>query len=94
MFAVQAEGERVGTLWCGRARSDGRPALWVYAIEIDPGHRGRGYGRAAMELAEEQARRLGIPRIALNVFGCNHTARSLYRSLGYAEDAVWMSKRV
>ena len=45
-----------------------------------------------MALLEEEARRLGVPRIELNVFGGNEVARSLYRSLGYGEEAVVMSK--
>jgi GNAT superfamily N-acetyltransferase len=45
-----------------------------------------------MLLAEEEARRRGIPRLALNVFGGNNVARRLYTSLGYVENAVAMSK--
>ncbi len=47
-----------------------------------------------MRLVEEEARRLGIDRIALNVFGRNEVARNLYRSLGYEENAVSMGKRL
>jgi ribosomal protein S18 acetylase RimI-like enzyme len=39
-------------------------------------------------------RRAGHRRIALNVFGGNEAARSLYRSLGYHEAAVTMTKDV
>jgi RimJ/RimL family protein N-acetyltransferase len=45
-----------------------------------------------MALLEEEARRLGAPRIELNVFGGNEPARALYHKLGYREDAVVMSK--
>jgi ribosomal protein S18 acetylase RimI-like enzyme len=47
-----------------------------------------------MEFAEDEARRRGIDRVALNVFGGNEVARGLYRSLGYKENAVAMSKRL
>jgi ribosomal protein S18 acetylase RimI-like enzyme len=47
-----------------------------------------------MEWAEHEARRRGLTHVALNVFGGNEPARGLYRSLGYAEDAVSMSKAV
>jgi hypothetical protein len=47
-----------------------------------------------MLLLEEQVRALGLDQIALNVFGGNEVARSLYRSLDYAETAVWMRKRL
>ena len=48
--------------------------------------------RGAMELLEEDVRAHGLKRISLNVFGGNDVARGLYRSLGYAERAVFMSK--
>jgi ribosomal protein S18 acetylase RimI-like enzyme len=47
-----------------------------------------------MLLAEAEARRRGYNRIGLNVFGGNDVARKLYRSLGYAENAIVMSKTV
>ena len=47
-----------------------------------------------MELAEVEARRLGLARVELNVFGGNEAARGLYRSLGYAEWAVSMAKEL
>jgi ribosomal protein S18 acetylase RimI-like enzyme len=43
-------------------------------------------------LAEDEARRRGLPRMGLNVFGGNDGARRLYRSLGYGEVAVVMRK--
>jgi len=47
-----------------------------------------------MLLAEEEARRLGRRRIKLNVFARNTVARALYRSLGFEEMAVQMTKDV
>jgi ribosomal protein S18 acetylase RimI-like enzyme len=47
-----------------------------------------------MLLAEEQARMHGRRRIKLNVFARNGIARALYRSLGFEEMAVQMSKEV
>jgi ribosomal protein S18 acetylase RimI-like enzyme len=81
----------VGHLWVGREDD----ADWmVWDIEIAPQHRGRGYGRQAMLLAEELARAEGGRRIELNVFGRNDVARALYRSLGYAEVSVHMRKDI
>jgi ribosomal protein S18 acetylase RimI-like enzyme len=47
-----------------------------------------------MRYAEEEARRRGVGDVALMVLGGNDVARSLYRSLGYAENAVFMSRHV
>jgi ribosomal protein S18 acetylase RimI-like enzyme len=95
LFAIEDEetGERVGELWIAERSSDFEgDAAFVYAVEIYEPFRGRGWGREAMLLAENRARELGHSHIALNVFGGNDVARSLYRSLGYAETAVFMRK--
>ena len=47
-----------------------------------------------MQFAEQEAKRRGLSRIALNVFGKNKAARNLYESLGYEESAVRMYKRI
>jgi ribosomal protein S18 acetylase RimI-like enzyme len=89
-LVIAPEGP-VGHLWIGPAGTDpGR--WWVWDVAIEAAFRGRGYGRAAMELAEQLARAHGASTIGLNVFGRNHVARQLYTSLGYAEAAVVMRK--
>lgn len=97
LFAVEDAdtGERVGDLWFAERETefDGKGAF-VYSIEIFEGFRGRGFGRETMQLLEAEVRGRGLSRISLNVFGGNEVARSLYRSLGYAETAVWMAKEV
>ena len=92
IFVVEAGGESVGRLWLAERQLGGRRVLYVYDVSIDPGQQGRGYGRAAMRLAEDEARGLGIDRIELNVFGGNDVARGLYRSLGYVETSAQMGK--
>jgi ribosomal protein S18 acetylase RimI-like enzyme len=92
IFIVEAEGVDVGRLWLAERASGGRQVLFVYDITIDSAWQGRGYGRAAMRLAEEEARARGIAHMELNVFGGNDVARGLYRSLGYVESAVLMRK--
>lgn len=92
IFVVEADGVAVGRLWLADRQLAGRRALYVYDVSIDPEYQGRGYGRAAMSLAEEEARARGIHRIELNVFGGNQVARGLYRSLGYVETSAQMAK--
>ena len=94
MYAIEHDGRFAGYLWlCNRDGELGH-SLFVYAVEIDEEFRGRGLGRAAMVFAEAEAQRLGIAKVALNVFGGNEVARGLYLSLGYTETAVHMEKRV
>jgi ribosomal protein S18 acetylase RimI-like enzyme len=93
LFAVEdGEGTRVGILWLGEPSDGAADSLWVFDIEIDPEHRGRGLGRDTMLLAEAEARRLGRTRLRLNVFARNAVARALYLSLGFEEMAIQMSK--
>ena len=92
IFIVEADGAAVGRLWLAERETAGRTVLYVYDVSIHAEHQGRGYGRAAMGLAEGEARRRGIDRIELNVFGGNDVARGLYRSLGYLETAAQMRK--
>jgi ribosomal protein S18 acetylase RimI-like enzyme len=96
IYAVEDEsGERVGSVWFARRETQFEGwVAFVYAIEIDEQSRGRGFGREAMLLLEDEARARGLDRISLNVFGGNEVARNLYRSLGYAESAVWMAKQL
>jgi ribosomal protein S18 acetylase RimI-like enzyme len=95
VFIVEdADGVAVGDLWLAERDLDGRRVLWVYDLAILPEHRGRGHGRAAMLLAEEEARARGVDFVGLNVFGGNEVARGLYQSLGYQEMAVSMVKQV
>ncbi|MDP9250357.1 MAG: GNAT family N-acetyltransferase [Chloroflexota bacterium] len=92
IFVVEVDKQPVGRLWIAERTAHGGRSLFIYDIEIDEEHRGRGFGRAAMLLAEEEARARGLGRIELNVFGGNEVARRLYRSLGYRETAVQMAK--
>ncbi len=86
-------GERIGWLWIAERDSDsGGKVAWIYDIVVDEALRGKGYGRALMAQAEIQAKEMGLGRIALNVFGDNSIARSLYETSGYRETARQMAK--
>ena len=90
IWAVEADGRRVGTVFLGRRGED----LWLYDITIGADERGNGHGRAAMLALEEEVRLLGAQSVTLNVWGGNEIARGLYRSLGYVEESVHMRKRL
>jgi len=92
VFVIEVERESVGHLWLVERRDAYQPTLVVYDIDVDEPYRGRGYGKAAMVFAEEEARRRGLTRIALRVGARNEVARNLYRSLGFEENDVAMSK--
>jgi len=89
---IDDHGTAVGSLWIGPHTPPRHGGFWVWNVEIDEAHRGRGLGRAAMLLAEEAARAHGATELGLNVFGPNAVARHLYESLGYRTTAVNMRK--
>lgn len=91
LFVIDDEdGNPIGRLFFAL-----RPTgVWLYEIELDEAARGRGLGREAMLEFEARARDLGAEKLGLNVLGGNEIARSLYRSLGYAEESVQMGKRL
>jgi ribosomal protein S18 acetylase RimI-like enzyme len=91
---VNQAGESVGAVWFAAEAEIGHGAAFIWDIAIDPNHRGRGYGRAAMEELELLARSLGYDTIRLNVFGDNAVARHLYHAVGYTEINVTMRKRI
>jgi ribosomal protein S18 acetylase RimI-like enzyme len=91
IFDLVDGGTVVGILWIG---PQDEVTVWVMDIEIEPAHRRKGYGRAAMLLAEDRVRELGLPYLGLNVFGHNPNARALYDSLGYETTSEQMRKSV
>jgi ribosomal protein S18 acetylase RimI-like enzyme len=89
---AEDDGVAIGHVWFALRESDGRPLVWIYDLEVDEAHRGRGHGRRIMELVEDAARGFGTDRIELNVFAGNEPGLGLYRSLGYVETTRQMAK--
>ena len=83
IFSVTAGGILVGTLWFGiRGAEDNRKAF-IYDIALLENARGKGFGKQAMLLLEDEVKKIGLRHIGLHVFGHNTIARNLYTSLGY-----------
>ncbi len=83
----------MGVVWVALDRPRTGEA-WIYDIEVNPEHRGKGYGRALLQAAEEEAAQHGSKAIGLNVFGTNTVARQLYESAGYQITALNMRKEL
>lgn len=80
LFSVlEHEGAPVGTLWLAMRGEHG----YVFDVETDAAHRGRGHGRSLMLLAEARTIAAGRRVLGLNVFAGNTPAERLYASLGY-----------
>ena len=82
--------EPVGSLWITT-----KPRIpFIFGLEVDENHRGKGYGRSIMLAGEDECRRLGHSQLDLNVFGNNTTAINLYTSLGYTVTSQQMRKQL
>ncbi|MCT6775147.1 GNAT family N-acetyltransferase [Streptomyces sp. CS7] len=81
-LALAPDGSLAGFVSVAYARWNRR--LTVEDIEVAPGHRGRGVGRALMSRAEEFARERGAGHIWLEVTNINAPAIHAYRRMGFA----------
>jgi len=71
-----------GILWSHRV-------AWLSVAIGEPTHRGRGYGREAMQLILRFAfRELNLHRVQLTVFSYNDAAIRLYESLGFMHEGT------
>jgi ribosomal protein S18 acetylase RimI-like enzyme len=92
IFDVMDDETKVGSLWLATREERNAGEWYVYDIVIDEEFRGKGFGRSAMRAAEDYVKSQGGTRLALNVFGPNVVARSLYESMGYNAMAIEMRK--
>lgn len=82
----------VGLVWLNISpRSDGLHAFG-YDFLVAEELRRHGYGRAMIVAAERLCRDRGVVSLALDVFGVNHGARSLYEAMGFEVTATLMRK--
>jgi ribosomal protein S18 acetylase RimI-like enzyme len=73
----------IAALWLtGRPRGD---RAYVIAVGVRRAHLRRGLARALFDAALPWLRARGVASLSLEVIEQNHAARTLYRSLGFAE---------
>ena len=92
-FAVlNGSGETVGSLWFVEAARVGYRVAYVFDIFVKPEYRRQGQAIRALEALEVEAAARGLAGIALQVFGHNLSARSLYSKLGYSPTNINLYK--
>ncbi|MEY4275548.1 MAG: hypothetical protein RIS26_11 [Actinomycetota bacterium] len=90
ILEVVLEGKDIGNVWL----VDQGVEWWIYDIEIDEAHRGKGLGRLAMRAIESYVKEHGGTTVWLSVFGFNQTAQTLYLSEGFESARLQMKKRL
>jgi drug/metabolite transporter (DMT)-like permease/GNAT superfamily N-acetyltransferase len=100
-FLVVYEDDRPVACAGIRSLPDGSGEL--KRMYVVPDARGRGVGRRLLARLEDEARRLGYPRLRLDTASQLNEAQQLYRSAGYYEiddyngntaASLWMEKRL
>lgn len=90
-------GRRIGyaVLTLGFSIMHGGRDGFIDDLYLVPEARGRGIGRTVMAMLEEEARRLGLQALHLEVETCNARAAALYATRGFeASRRRLMSKRL
>ncbi|MFJ4921676.1 GNAT family N-acetyltransferase [Streptomyces sp. NPDC088725] len=91
---VLVEGATVlGHVWVSHREGRERTS-YVYDVRVGEAHRGRGFGRALMLLAERLCAEAGSARLGLHVFADNAPAVGLYVSLGYTTTSGHFYKKL
>lgn len=68
---------------------------WINYLAVDPNCQKKGYGRRMMDEAEARLRKLGCPKINLQVRSSNTGVIEFYKALGYTiDDSISMGKRL
>lgn len=74
----------MATCFVGFSTFQAKPLLNIHDLVVVPNQRGRGIGRALLELAQQTAAKRGCCKLTLEVVDDNTIARGLYESFGFA----------
>jgi len=94
-FVAMAEGARIGFVLLLDELPDEVTLTaqgFIAYMAVTPERRGTGAGTALLEAAENEARRLGLPYMALMVTEENAVARRLYERSGYTTERRLLCK--
>lgn len=83
LMTIVAENENAGFIWTVYEETEGKQQVFVCDFAIWESRRRKGYGAAALSLAEKDAAEAGCHRSVLFVRDDNDAARSLYKKCGY-----------
>lgn len=94
LFSIVDDPEQppIGMIWFQISESTHGRTAFIFDFNIEEGHQGKGYGRQAMEVLEQVARRMNIKKIKLHVFAHNTRAIHLYETTGFVTTDLHMTK--
>lgn len=79
-FILEDAGEAAG---CVALKMEEGGAVQMRRLGVLPAHRGKGYGRALVDHALGEARRMGVQGVALGMWATDLPLRRWYESMGF-----------
>jgi ribosomal protein S18 acetylase RimI-like enzyme len=83
-WLAEDAGQVVGTVMAGY---DGHRG-WLYSLGVHPARRAHGVGRLLLSHAEIALKKLGCPKVNVQVLQINEGARAFWEAAGYKADPV------
>ena len=83
LYLLEEEGRVVGMLTLGIYHSPTGSKAWIEDVVVDDSVRGLGYGKALVEHAILEARRLGVRQLMLTSNPLRVAANRLYQAMGF-----------
>ncbi len=83
LYLLEEEGRVVGMLTLGIYHSPTGSKAWIEDVVVDDACRGRGYGRALVAHAIEEAKRAGVKQLMLTSNPLRVAANQLYQAMGF-----------
>lgn len=83
LYLLEEEGRVVGMLTLGIYHSPTGSKAWIEDVVVDDACRGRGYGRALVAHAIEEAKRAGVKQLMLTSNSLRIAANQLYQAMGF-----------
>ena len=85
------DGRVIATVMAGYEGHRG----WINYLAVDPGLRRQGIGRSLMDTVEKKLRKIGCPKINLQVRTSNASVIEFYEHIGFTiDDVVGLGKRL
>lgn len=83
LYLLEEESRVVGMLTLGIYHSPTGSKAWIEDVVVDDACRGRGYGRALVAHAIEEARKAGVAQLMLTSNPLRVAANKLYQAMGF-----------
>lgn len=83
LYLLEEESRVVGMLTLGIYHSPTGSKAWIEDVVVDNACRGRGYGRALVAHAIEEARKAGVEQLMLTSNPLRIAANQLYQAMGF-----------